>query len=128
MSEFVHYGVGDQVATLTLDSPRSRNALSRPLLAELTGRLADAVADPSVRAVVITHAGRVHRGEGRRGPGDDLPDHAGPADPPTRGRQQRLAEESAAMAELSARLFASAEAQEGIHAFLEKRPPAWRVS
>ena len=45
----------------------------------------------------------------------------------TRGRRQRLAEESSAMAELSARLFASAEAQEGIHAFLEKRPPAWRV-
>jgi len=31
------------------------------------------------------------------------------------------------MTELSARLFGSAEAQEGIHAFLEKRPPAWRV-
>ena len=31
------------------------------------------------------------------------------------------------MADLSARLFASAEAQEGIHAFLEKRPPAWRA-
>jgi enoyl-CoA hydratase len=41
----------------------------------------------------------------------------------TRGRRQRLAEESAAMAELSARLFASAEAQEGIRAFLEKRHP-----
>ena len=25
-----------------------------------------------------------------------------------------------------ARLFASEEAQEGIHAFLERRPPAWR--
>ena len=35
MSEFVHYGVGDQVATLTLDSPHNRNALSRQLLAEL---------------------------------------------------------------------------------------------
>jgi enoyl-CoA hydratase len=45
----------------------------------------------------------------------------------TRGRRQRLAGESQAMAELSARLFASAEAQEGIHAFLEKRPPAWRT-
>jgi enoyl-CoA hydratase len=46
----------------------------------------------------------------------------------TRGRLERLAGESAAMAELSARLFASAEAQEGIHAFLQKRPPAWRIS
>ncbi len=59
MSELVHYGAGDQVATLTLDSPHNRNALSRQLLAELTGRLADAVADPSVRAIVITHTGRV---------------------------------------------------------------------
>jgi enoyl-CoA hydratase len=59
MSEFVHCGVGDQVATLTLDSPRNRNALSRQLLAELTTRLADAVADPSVRVIVITHTGRV---------------------------------------------------------------------
>ncbi len=30
------------------------------------------------------------------------------------------------MTELSARLFASEEAQEGIRAFLEKRLPAWR--
>ncbi len=59
MSELVHYGVGDQVVTLTLDSPHNRNALSRQLVAELTGRLAEAVAEPSARAVVITHAGRV---------------------------------------------------------------------
>jgi enoyl-CoA hydratase len=254
MSEFVHYGVGDQVATLTLDSPHNRNALSRQLLAELTGRLADAVADPSVRAVVITHTGRVfcagadlaeagsqsmagattavmglltaivaaekpvlaritgHVRAGGMGivgacdlalatetasfaftearigvapamisltTQDLLTPRAaaryyqtgatfgaeeaaraglitiatrsenldaelgrllgeiretspqGAAETKrllTRGRRQRLAEESAAMAELSARLFASAEAQEGIHAFLEKRPPAWRVS
>ena len=31
------------------------------------------------------------------------------------------------MAELSARLFGSDEAQEGIRAFLEKRLPAWRA-
>jgi 1,4-dihydroxy-2-naphthoyl-CoA synthase len=31
------------------------------------------------------------------------------------------------MAELSARLFGSDEAQEGIRAFLEKRLPAWRT-
>lgn len=252
MSELVHYGLGDQVATLTLDSPHNRNALSRQLLAELTGRLADAVADSSVRAVVITHTGRVFcagadlaeagsqsmtgattavmalltaiveaakpviariTGHVRAGglgivgacdlalatetasfaftearigvapamisltTQDLLTPRAaaryyqtgatfgaeeaaraglitiaarsenldadlgrllseiretspqGAAETKrllTRGRRQRLAEESAAMAELSARLFASAEAQEGIHAFLEKRPPAWR--
>ena len=59
MSELVHYGVGDQLATLTLDSPHNRNALSRQLVAELSGRLAEAAADPSSRAIVITHTGRV---------------------------------------------------------------------
>ena len=39
---------------------------------------------------------------------------------------QRLATESAALAALSARLFESDEAQEGIRAFLERRPPPWR--
>jgi enoyl-CoA hydratase/carnithine racemase len=68
MSELVHYDPADQVVTLTLDSPHNRNALSRQLVAELTGRLAEASAEPS------------------------------------------------------------AQAQEGIHAFLEKRPPAWRVA
>jgi enoyl-CoA hydratase len=253
MSELVHYGVGDQVATLTLDSPHNRNALSRQLVAELTGRLADAVAEPSARTVVITHTGRVFcagadlaeagsqsmadantailalltaivdaakpviariTGHVRAGgigivgacdlavatgtasfaftearigvapamisltTQDLLTPRAaaryyqtgatfgaeeaaqaglitiatsnenldadlgqllseiretspqGAAETKrllTRGRRQRLAQESAAMAELSARLFASAEAQEGIHAFLEKRPAAWRI-
>ncbi len=253
MSELVHYGVADQVATLTLDSPHNRNALSRQLVAELSARLAEAAADPSARAIVITHTGRVFcagadlaeagsqsmtaantailallsaivdaakpviaritghvraGGMGIVGACDlavasetasfaftearigvapamislttqDLltpramarycltgatfgPQEAvqagfitiastnenldaglgrildeiretspqGAAETKrllTRGRRQRLAGESSAMAELSARLFASAEAQEGIHAFLEKRPPAWRV-
>jgi enoyl-CoA hydratase len=41
-------------------------------------------------------------------------------------RRARIAADAAAMAALSARLFASDEAQEGIRAFLERRPPAWR--
>lgn len=45
------------VVTLTLDSPASRNALSRPLLAELASGLAEARADPDVRVVVLTGAG-----------------------------------------------------------------------
>ena len=44
----------------------------------------------------------------------------------TAGRRRRMAADSADLAALSARLFASEEAQEGIHAFLERRPPAWR--
>jgi enoyl-CoA hydratase len=252
MSELVHYGVGDQVVTLTLDSPHNRNALSRQLIAELTARLAEAVAEPTARAVVITHTGRVfcagadlaeagsqsmtgantailalltaivdaatpviarltgHVRAGGMGivgacdlalatetasfaftearigvapamislttqdlltpraaaryyqtgatfgadeaaraglitiatTNDNLDAELGRllgeirATSPqgaaetkrllTRGRRQRLAGESAAMAELSARLFASDEAQEGIHAFLVKRPPAWQ--
>ncbi|MGH4023509.1 MAG: enoyl-CoA hydratase-related protein [Pseudonocardiaceae bacterium] len=38
-----------------------------------------------------------------------------------------MAEEFAAMLELSAARFASTEAQQGIHAFTHKRPPPWTV-
>ncbi|MEV0454098.1 enoyl-CoA hydratase family protein [Catellatospora methionotrophica] len=47
------------VATLTLDSPHNRNALSSALVAQLGEALDAAVADPDVRAVVLTHTGRV---------------------------------------------------------------------
>lgn len=47
------------VATLTLDSPHNRNALSTPLLAQLQEALAGAVADPSVRVVLLDHTGPV---------------------------------------------------------------------
>jgi enoyl-CoA hydratase len=45
----------------------------------------------------------------------------------TVARRQRLEASGPQLAALSARLFASEEAQEGIHAFLERRPPAWRA-
>jgi enoyl-CoA hydratase/carnithine racemase len=45
------------VATLTLDSPANRNALSRRLLAELASGLSEAQADPDVRVVVLTGTG-----------------------------------------------------------------------
>jgi enoyl-CoA hydratase len=45
----------------------------------------------------------------------------------TAPRRQRLDAAGPEMAELSARLFGSQEAQEGIRAFLEKRAPAWRT-
>ncbi|MFT4085794.1 MAG: enoyl-CoA hydratase family protein, partial [Gordonia sp. (in: high G+C Gram-positive bacteria)] len=45
------------VATLTLDSPRNRNALSSTLVTQLREALAAAAADPEVRAVVLTHTG-----------------------------------------------------------------------
>lgn len=47
------------VATVTLDSPRNRNALSRRLVAELRETLAAVVEDDSVRVVVLTGTGPV---------------------------------------------------------------------
>jgi methylglutaconyl-CoA hydratase len=47
------------VATLTLDSPANRNALSRAMRAQLRDALADALADDGIRAVVLDHTGRV---------------------------------------------------------------------
>ena len=45
------------VATVRLDSPRNRNALSRRLLTELAAALDETAADPDTRAVVLTGAG-----------------------------------------------------------------------
>uniref|UniRef100_UPI000A996CC6 enoyl-CoA hydratase-related protein n=1 Tax=Peterkaempfera griseoplana TaxID=66896 RepID=UPI000A996CC6 len=42
------------VATLTLDSPHNRNALSTRLMDKLEQGLAEAAEDPAVRAVVLT--------------------------------------------------------------------------
>ncbi|MET7399028.1 enoyl-CoA hydratase-related protein [Dactylosporangium sp. NPDC005572] len=47
------------VATLTLDSPSNRNALSTALIEELLAALAAAEADDTVRVVVLTHTGPV---------------------------------------------------------------------
>lgn len=55
--ELVHLGVSGQVGTITLDSPRNRNALSRRLVDELTDALTRADADESVRVIVLTHTG-----------------------------------------------------------------------
>ncbi|MFC8271299.1 enoyl-CoA hydratase family protein [Streptomyces sp. NPDC057271] len=45
------------IATLTLDSPENRNALSAALVAELAEALGECGRDPAVRAVVLTHTG-----------------------------------------------------------------------
>ena len=56
-NELVHLVVADGVATVTLDSPHNRNALSRQLVAELSDRLGSAGESPDVRAIVLTHTG-----------------------------------------------------------------------
>jgi methylglutaconyl-CoA hydratase len=48
-----------RVATVTLDSPTNANALSRALVSQLRTALEEAFADPGVRVVVLTGAGRV---------------------------------------------------------------------
>jgi enoyl-CoA hydratase len=53
----VHQRVDRAIATITLDSPKNRNALSQALLNELEDHLADAADDDAVRAVVLTHTG-----------------------------------------------------------------------
>jgi enoyl-CoA hydratase len=56
-AELVRYAVERGVATVTLDSPHNRNALSSVLVAQLGGHLEQAAADDAVRVVVLTHAG-----------------------------------------------------------------------
>jgi enoyl-CoA hydratase len=55
----VQYDADRGVATITLDSQHNRNALSARLVAEMSAGLTEAGKDPSVRVVVLTHAGRV---------------------------------------------------------------------
>jgi enoyl-CoA hydratase/methylglutaconyl-CoA hydratase len=59
MTELVHLEVGDEVATITLDSPHNRNALSRQLLTELNAHLTSAAEDDSVKVVLLRSADRV---------------------------------------------------------------------
>ncbi|MEU0784512.1 enoyl-CoA hydratase family protein [Streptomyces sp. NPDC006173] len=53
----VEVGYERAVATLTLDAPANRNALSAVLVGELARALAGCEKDDAVRAVVLTHTG-----------------------------------------------------------------------
>jgi methylglutaconyl-CoA hydratase len=55
----VQVAVSRGVATLTLDSPGNRNALSQGMRAQLRTALEAALADDAVRMVVLDHTGRV---------------------------------------------------------------------
>ena len=55
----VHYDVADQVATLTLDQPHNRNALSKALVAGLFDGLTRAEEDDGVTVVLLRSADRV---------------------------------------------------------------------
>lgn len=56
MTELVHLDAADGVATITLDSPHNKNALSQQLTGELLEQLNAAGADDAVRAIVIRSA------------------------------------------------------------------------
>ncbi len=59
--EFKHllYGRRDAVATITINRPDNRNALSAETVAEIREALEQAKGDPQVRVIVITGAGKV---------------------------------------------------------------------
>lgn len=63
MAELVHRDVtplpGGSLATITLDSPHNRNALSRQLVTGLLGHLRCAAVDPAVKVVLIRSSDRV---------------------------------------------------------------------
>lgn len=56
---FIRYAVDDAVATITLDSPDNRNALSRALVTGLDLSLRAAEADERVKVVLIQSSGKV---------------------------------------------------------------------
>lgn len=76
MTQLVQFDVATGVATITLDSPGNRNALSRRLVHELHGHLKEATKDPNVRVIVITATGPVFCA------GGDLKERAGEAQTP----------------------------------------------
>nr|WP_295662101.1 enoyl-CoA hydratase-related protein [uncultured Nocardioides sp.] len=59
MTELVQYAVSGPRATITLDSPHNRNALSRQLVTELVAHLERAAGDPEVRVALVRSSGRV---------------------------------------------------------------------
>jgi enoyl-CoA hydratase/carnithine racemase len=59
MGELVTTSVETGITTVTMDSPANRNALSATMLEELLDALQGALADQSVRAVLLTATGTV---------------------------------------------------------------------
>jgi methylglutaconyl-CoA hydratase len=59
MTSLVRADAAGGVATVTLDSPHNRNALSAALIGQLVGAVESAAADESVRVIVLSHTGPV---------------------------------------------------------------------
>jgi methylglutaconyl-CoA hydratase len=56
-AELVHLATAHGIATITLDSPDNRNALSQPLMDQLAARLDATRDDDDVRGVILTATG-----------------------------------------------------------------------
>ncbi|MDT7628744.1 MAG: methylglutaconyl-CoA hydratase, partial [Pseudonocardiales bacterium] len=55
--ELVHLEIDAGIATITLDSPANRNALSTQLRRELRAHLGTAIESDLARVIVLTHTG-----------------------------------------------------------------------
>jgi enoyl-CoA hydratase/carnithine racemase len=56
--DHIRYEVADRIATLTLDRPDARNAMTYEMLEQLIERFDDIDADDDVRVVIVTSTGR----------------------------------------------------------------------
>ena len=83
MTSLVTYTVDRGIATVVLDSPANRNALSAQLVTELSQHLDAVASDDAVRAVVLTHTGNVFCA------GADLKEQSGEGGP-ERGTRRML--------------------------------------
>lgn len=81
----IRYAVADKIATITIDRPEKRNAMSYAVLAEFHDAVARAGAEATVRAVVLTGAG------GAFCAGTDLADLAATPDSERFGRDRASA-------------------------------------
>jgi methylglutaconyl-CoA hydratase len=59
VTSLLQYASADGIATITLDSPHNRNALSTQLMADVVEHLGAATRDDTVRVVVLSHTGAV---------------------------------------------------------------------
>ncbi len=57
MYTLLHYFVEDSVATITVDDPNRRNAVTKQMSAEIRAAVTEAEADDAVHAVIVTGAG-----------------------------------------------------------------------
>jgi len=57
MSSFVRYEVADAIATITLDRPEKRNAMSFAMLGDFLDTVERAGADPAAQVVIVTGSG-----------------------------------------------------------------------